>query len=617
MDRLKKTRSKTNMSSAKGSKTSTDKISARSSVSSAHEHEIREYYLSEEKYERYERELRTRKMKKNGIDIYPFSFKHPFALYLVYINVFLYFFSFGWFSINFTLKDLVIDKSGSYINRWEDALTDYKLFKWVAISAVISVKLISVYLCRFLGNKYVIYLSSIICIIAAFIGSYEHLQVYIMMGMIGFSLAETCVVVYLVECSPPGVRSTAIAFVFFGYRLGRYASLQMWDTFKHKETLNLWPIIPSQIALFSVLQIVTLFYLPKSPAYLISVGEMKEAEESLMILRRVPFVYDRIALIQGQMFSNRTKVKTRQNSTSVISTLILICLFHYMGYTSNRVMLEDKLNSDLFEELAFSELWSCLINLLSILIIEKLGTKKCLVCNFLCFLLAHMVIYIYLTLNSMTSHAASKYFNPKDNSDECSWNTTTCVECLKNERCSFCYKHVEGEILGGFCSLADMNLERTASEVCGEDKSYSIAIHTCPPRTELNFNIFSGKVFFLLSEMFGARAIILSYLTIITTQRQRQLFTAIAFSAHEFLNFVIDYDDLVRINDTLDHVKYSLYIGLAMISVIYVVLFVVETKAYPLEYCDLLHLQGWCQKAEVHSRDFDITNLINKKQEQE
>nr|CAD1821189.1 unnamed protein product [Ananas comosus var. bracteatus] len=164
------------------------------------------------------------------------------------------------------------------------------------------------------GRRYMLIASSILYFLSGLLMLWSPNVYVLLLGRLidgfGIGLAVTLVPVYISETAPPEIRGQLNTFPQFSGSGGMFFSYIM-VFFMTLAPIPNWRVILGVLFIPSVLYIIlTIFFLPESPRWLVSKGRMNEAKKVLQMLRGREDVSGELALlVEGLGISKDTTIE--------------------------------------------------------------------------------------------------------------------------------------------------------------------------------------------------------------------------------------------------------------------------------------------------------------------
>ncbi|XP_019851521.1 PREDICTED: proton myo-inositol cotransporter-like [Amphimedon queenslandica] len=468
-------------------------------------------------------------------------------------------------------------------------------------------------LCETLGRKPVLIIASLIFTAGAGVmgGSPDK---YVLLGGrvivgLGIGLAAMAVPMYIAESAPANMRGKLVVVNNLFITGGQFVATLVDGAFSSVD--QGWRYMLGLAGVPSVIMFFGFLFLPESPRWLVFHGKTDKALAVLSKLRDPSQVHEELKSINDD-FENHKRQKLgclkllRKFTTSrtVLLALFVGCglqMFQQLGGI-NTVMYY---SASIIQMAGFNDnqsIWLAVIpafgnfifTIIGLLLVDRMGRRKLLIAS----LVGIIFGFLLLTGSFLTSNLTSLEATPLSTAD-CTY--TNCGECVGNSHCGFCavYDNMS-QFIDGTCSSGDKSgsdyIINGTTDSCSvynmdEYDEYLIAdnftntdwfYNSCPGSKYAWLSILSLFIYIMFFAP-GMGPLPWTINSEIYPNWARSTCIAIATAVNWIFNLIVSLTFL-SLADGLGQPKtFGLYAGLGLLGLLFVVLFVPETKGKTLE----------------------------------
>ncbi|ESO89863.1 hypothetical protein LOTGIDRAFT_218322 [Lottia gigantea] len=483
------------------------------------------------------------------------------------------------------------------------------------IGAAAVAALFAGFLTDFLGRKKTIMIASVVFVIGAIMmgaapDKYVLLGGRIIVG-IGIGFASMTVPVYVAEAAPADIRGRLVTLNQLFITIGIVISSLVAGIFSDMKHTG-WRYMLGLAAIPGVIQFIGFLFMPESPRWLAAHGKIDQAREVLRKINGKQDVEEDIEDMKSAMAKNAQEntggfvlgriLKTPHIRRALFAGCGLqffqqLCGINTVIYYSASIL---KLAGFPVKYAIWLVMVPNTINFLSTFIglwlVERLGRRFLTIISLIGVAIALAVLAIGFQLSSVYSPALNKnvteyYPNNTVLNDECTNNTyTTCEQCIENKVCGFCYDelstasciYAQDEEFSEYGRCSKMGNTTDLADGFQWSQGY------CP--TDYTWMAVLGLGLFVFAFAPGLGPMPWTINSEIYPLWARSTSTSIATAVNWILNLIISFTFLTLTETITNYGTFWLYGGFCLLGVVFVAIFVPETKNLSLEEVERLFM---------------------------
>ncbi|CAD5117480.1 unnamed protein product [Dimorphilus gyrociliatus] len=413
---------------------------------------------------------------------------------------------------------------------------------------------------------------------------------------IGIGLASMTVPMYIAECSPSNLRGYLVTLNNGAITFGQLAASIIDGLFSSVKP-NGWRYMLGLAAIPAIIQFIGFFFLPESPRWLFA---RNRDDEAIAVLRQI-----RNANVDDEIHEIKTNIEEDKNvrtsrrflliqmlmDSTVRKALIVGCglqLFQQLSgintvmYYSATIIkmsgVEDEKKAIWLA--AVTAAVNFLFTLVGIYLVEKIGRRLLTISSLVGVTFSLAFLGIGFQLSSIHSATVN---NPIPDT-HCSMYTS-CTKCISAENCGYCYNSTFSTCLP--------YIKNSTSNLCQSKigDTFKFNEDFCP--TKYSWIALVGMIVYLIFFAPGMGPMPWTINAEIYPLWARSTGNAVATSVNWISNLIISMTFLSLTDAITKYGAFYLYTSFALIAIIFVSLFVPETKGKSLEEIQNVFKKSW------------------------
>ncbi|XP_050412527.1 proton myo-inositol cotransporter [Patella vulgata] len=503
---------------------------------------------------------------------------------------------------------------------WKEAIVS------ATIGAAALSALIAGFLTDFLGRKKTIMIASVVFVIGAIVMGAAPDKYVLLVGRIvvgiGIGFASMTVPVYVAEAAPSDIRGRLVTLNQLFITIGIVISSLIAGAFSEMKTTG-WRYMLGLAGIPGVVQFIGFIFMPESPRWLVLRGRFDQARDVLKQITGQEDVEDELEDMKRAVAESTTA--RGDDGGSVLGKMLTTPHVRRALFAGAGLQFFQQLcgiNTVIYYSASILKLagfpvkyaiWLVMvpntINFLSTFIglylVERLGRKLLTIISLAGVALALAVLAIgfqlsYVYSPELNTTLVEFYGNGSAIMDCNSYSYTTCEQCIEHKDCGFCYD----ELSRATCLPAkdDVLAEDGRCGAVGNSTEVASGFHWsqgyCP--TDYTWMAVLGLAFFVFAFAPGLGPMPWTINSEIYPLWARSTGTSIATAVNWILNLIISFTFLTLTETITKHGTFWLYGSFCVLGIIFVFIFVPETKNLSLEEVELMFMT----KKERASKDF-------------
>uniref|UniRef100_A0A0B7AC28 Major facilitator superfamily (MFS) profile domain-containing protein n=1 Tax=Arion vulgaris TaxID=1028688 RepID=A0A0B7AC28_9EUPU len=506
---------------------------------------------------------------------------------------------------------------------WQEAIVSG------TIGAAAVAALLSGWLTDKIGRKMTIMTAGVVFTVGGIVmGSAPNKEILLLGRVIaglGVGLASVVVPVYVAESAPVHIRGRLVSMHQLLINTGIIVSSILAGGFSYLVPEG-WRYMLGLAAIPGVLQFVGFLFMPESPRWLVSRGDVDQARSVLQRMRGRDDVTDElndiITTVKEAEKESAVGIhhwikifRTRQVRRALFVGCALLFFQQWCGintviYYSGTVL---KMAGFPVKYAVWLVTVPNLINFLSsfigIYLVEKIGRRPLLIVSLAGTIIGLIILAVGFQLAAEHHASLNTTLIEVDNQGivikPCSSQYTTCTTCVKDSSCGYCYSDASD----GTC-LPHFNDERSSAGRCNESSSsesfYKWAYQYCP--SDYTWVTLVGMAVFVFTFAPGLGPMPWTINSEIYPLWARSSCNSLAAATAWVCNLIISFTFLTMTEHITIHGTFWLFAAFTVIGVIFMVLMLPETKNKTLEEMELLFLSPKHRQELLASREQKVNN---------
>ncbi|CAL1532975.1 unnamed protein product [Lymnaea stagnalis] len=502
---------------------------------------------------------------------------------------------------------LLLKDKFSLSSFWQEVIVS------VTIGSAFLSALIGGYLNNKFGRKPVTLVASFVftagAVVLAFASNVTMLVIGRVILGIGIGFASMTIPVYIAESAPVHLRGRMVTVNTLFITGGQFIASTMDGGFSYIKPDG-WRYMLGLAGLPSLIQFCGFIFLPESPRWLISKGREKEALEILIKLRGTPHVETEILEIKQTAEMESVHINKDGNTfvrilktPSVRRALIVGCglqLFQQLSgintvmyYSATIIKMSGVSNQQTAIWLAaLTAGINFLFTIVGVWLVEKIGRKKLIMGSLTGVIVSLVVLAVAFQLAAFNSPEIFPRTIEPSNNNTCSLYRS-CESCIENANCGFCYTG-SGSSINGSCLVTDPK-ENDHSDY-GECQNTSLsgvlwAYDYCP--TSYSWMAIFGLVLYLMFFAPGMGPMPWTINSEIYPIWARSTGNSLSAATNWISNLIVSMTFLTLTETLTKYGTYWLFVGIAILGLVFFGVCLPETKGCKLEEVEELFAQPW------------------------
>ncbi|XP_046341100.2 proton myo-inositol cotransporter-like [Haliotis rufescens] len=436
---------------------------------------------------------------------------------------------------------------------------------------------------------------------------------------IGIGLASMTVPMYIAECSPSHLRGRMVTLNVLFITGGQFVASVMDGAFSYVEKGG-WRYMFGLAALPSLIQLIGFLFLPESPRWLMKKGYEEKAyavladirgtedvEEEIQVLRRVCEEDEELRRQQG----DRSTIIRLLTTPSTRRAVIVGCglqLFQQltgintiMYYSASVIKMSGI--SDQHEAIWLSAATSScnfIFTIIGVWLVERIGRKKLLLGSLIGVILSLAFLAIGFQLAAFNSPRVT--FTERGDNSSCS-SFRWCEACIEDMSCGYCYSYGNNNTIEGSCvpTFSSSDTSHAALGPCNETdaQGHIWADNFCP--TSYAWMSTLGLGLYLMFFAPGMGPMPWTINSEIYPLWARSTGNSLSAATNWICNLLVSMTFLTMTETLTKYGTYWLFMGVAVLALIFFIIFLPETKGKSLEDVEKLFSKPWCSCGTEHS----------------
>ncbi|XP_067683406.1 proton myo-inositol cotransporter-like [Haliotis asinina] len=429
---------------------------------------------------------------------------------------------------------------------------------------------------------------------------------------IGIGLASMTVPMYIAECAPSHLRGRLVTVNVLFITGGQFVASVMDGAFSYVKKDG-WRYMFGLAAVPSFVQMIGFIFLPESPRWLMkkgyeekaysvlaSIRGTKNVDEEVKVLRRVCNEDEEIKQQQGDR-STIVRLLTTPSTRRAVTVGCGLQLFQQltgintiMYYSASVIKMSGI--SDKHEAIWLSAATSScnfIFTIVGVWLVERIGRKKLLLGSLVGVILSLTFLAIGFQLAAFNSPPV--ILTERGDNSSCS-SFRWCEACIEDLSCGFCYNYTSNNTVEGSCvsTFSSSDTSHAALGPCNETepKGHIWADNFCP-----TFYAWMSTLGLALYLMFFAPGMGPMPWTInseIYPLWARSTGNSLSAATNWICNLLVSMTFLTMTETLTKYGTYWLFVVIAVLALIFFIVFLPETKGKSLEDVERLFSQPWC-----------------------
>lgn len=464
------------------------------------------------------------------------------------------------------------------------------------------------FMCDFFGRKFTIMAASVVFVAGAVVMGASENKEMLMAGRIivgiGIGFASMTVPVYVAEAAPPAIRGRLVTLNQLFITIGILISSVIAGAFSGLKTTG-WRYMLALAGVPGIIQFIGFVFLPESPRWLVMKGKDEQATKVLQKIRGKEDVQEEINEIKEVIEEDKQNegfVLGRVFSTPHVRRALfvgcglqifqqLVGINTVIYYSATILKMAGFPPADAIWLVLVPNAINFLATIVGVALVERLGRKKLTVVSFIGIMIALIVLAVGFQLSAnfspeLSHNVTETYANGTYLKDGCfDRNYSTCESCIEDSDCGFCY---EGTGVKGTCLHVKKGDEDITSDSgrCFNDTVKSLnnlkfSHGYCP--TDYTWMAVLGLALFVLSFAPGLGPMPWTINSEIYPLWARSTGTSLATGCNWICNLIVSLFFLTLTEAITKYGAFWLFCGIALVGLIFTIIFVPETKNKTLE----------------------------------